>query len=98
MTLLLMSVCLSAHVVMLHLDVTQQHTVKQVLIKLIKTLHIFIIYVQLPITDFSMISQCIRSHLMLLLPPLGRHGSASLCRVERENKMAATYNVLAFKR
>ena len=23
---------------------------------------------------------------------LGRHGSASLCRVERENKMAATYN------
>ena len=28
---------------------------------------------------------------------LGRHGSASLCRVERENKMAATYNVLAFK-
>ena len=29
---------------------------------------------------------------------LGRRGSASLCRVERENKMAATYNVLAFKR
>ena len=29
---------------------------------------------------------------------LGRHGSVSLCRVERENKMAATYNVLAFKR
>ena len=29
---------------------------------------------------------------------LGRHGSASLCRDERENKMAATYNVLAFKR
>ena len=29
---------------------------------------------------------------------LGRHGSDSLCRVERENKMAATYNVLAFKR
>ena len=29
---------------------------------------------------------------------LGRHGSASLCRVERKNKMAATYNVLAFKR
>ena len=28
---------------------------------------------------------------------LGRHGSDSLCRVERENKMAATYNVLAFK-
>ena len=26
---------------------------------------------------------------------LGRHGSASLCRVERKNKMAATYNVLA---
>ena len=35
-------------------------------------------------------------HISLLL--LGRHGSASLCRVERENKMAATYNVLAFKR
>ena len=33
-----------------------------------------------------------------LLPLLGRHGSVSLCRVERENKMAATYNVLAFKR
>ena len=31
-------------------------------------------------------------------PLLGRHGSASLCRVERENKMAATYNVLAFNR
>ena len=31
-------------------------------------------------------------------PILGRHGSVSLCRVERENKMAATYNVLAFKR
>ena len=31
MTLLLMSVCLSAHVVMLHFEVTQQHTVKQVL-------------------------------------------------------------------
>ena len=29
---------------------------------------------------------------------LGRHGSVSLCRVERENKMAATYNVLALKR
>ena len=29
---------------------------------------------------------------------LGRHGSVSLCRVERENKMAATYNVLASKR
>ena len=29
---------------------------------------------------------------------LGRHGSDSLCRDERENKMAATYNVLAFKR
>ena len=29
---------------------------------------------------------------------LGRHGSAFLCRVERKNKMAATYNVLAFKR
>ena len=29
---------------------------------------------------------------------LGRHGSVSLCRVERENKMAATYNVLAIKR
>ena len=25
---------------------------------------------------------------------LGRHGSDSLCRVERKNKMAATYNVL----
>ena len=34
----------------------------------------------------------------LLHTLLGRHGSASLCRVERENKMAATYNVLAFKR
>ena len=32
------------------------------------------------------------------MPILGRHGSVSLCRVERENKMAATYNVLAFKR
>ena len=29
---------------------------------------------------------------------LGRHGSVFLCRVERENKMAATSNVLAFKR
>ena len=29
---------------------------------------------------------------------LGRHGSDSLCRDERENKMAATYNVLSFKR
>ena len=29
---------------------------------------------------------------------LGRHGSASLCRDGQENKMAATYNVLAFKR
>ena len=29
---------------------------------------------------------------------LGSHGSDSLCRDERENKMAATYNVLAFKR
>ena len=33
-----------------------------------------------------------------LHPLLGRHGSVSLCRDERENKMAATYNVLAFKR
>ena len=33
-----------------------------------------------------------------LLIVLGRHGSVSLCRDERENKMAATYNVLAFKR
>ena len=33
-----------------------------------------------------------------LLSILGRHGSVSLCRDERENKMAATYNVLAFKR
>ena len=44
------------------------------------------------------------SHISLLLyistafSLLGRHGSASLCRVERENKMAVTYNVLAFKR
>ena len=29
---------------------------------------------------------------------LGRHSSASLCRDGQENKMAATYNVLAFKR
>ena len=29
---------------------------------------------------------------------LGRHGSASLCRDGQENKIAATYNVLAFKR
>ena len=28
---------------------------------------------------------------------LGRHGSDSLCRVERKNKMADTYNVLVFK-
>ena len=33
-----------------------------------------------------------------LFPVLGSHGSDSLCRDERENKMAATYNVLAFKR
>ena len=39
-----------------------------------------------------------RSQLNTILLLLGRHGSASLCRVERENKMAATYNVLAFKR
>ena len=32
-----------------------------------------------------------RSHLAVLQKILGRHGSASLCRVERENKMAATY-------
>ena len=30
----------------------------------------FIMYVQLPFTDFSMFSQCIRSHFMLLLPLL----------------------------
>ena len=35
---------------------------------------------------------------LISISVLGRHGSASLCRVERENKMAATYNVLAFKR
>ena len=29
---------------------------------------------------------------------LGRHGSASLCRDGQEKKMAATYNLLAFKR
>ena len=29
---------------------------------------------------------------------LGRHGSDSLCRVERKNKIADTYKVLAFKR
>ena len=34
----------------------------------------------------------------LIIASLGRHGSDSLCRDERENKMAATYNVLAFKR
>ena len=28
----------------------------------------------------------------------GRHGSDSLCRDEREKKMAATYNVLALER
>ena len=36
--------------------------------------------------------------LVCSLVVLGRHGSDSLCRDERENKMAATYNVLAFKR
>ena len=36
--------------------------------------------------------------LNAIIHVLGRHGSVSLCRVERENKMAATYNVLAFKR
>ena len=34
----------------------------------------------------------------LCLQVLGRHGSDSLCRDERENKMAATYNVLALFR
>ena len=38
------------------------------------------------------------SCVIIVVKLLGRHGSASLCRVERENKMAATYNVLAFKR
>ena len=36
--------------------------------------------------------------LMNIAIILGRHGGVSLCRDERENKMAATYNVLAFKR
>ena len=31
-------------------------------------------------------------------PVLGIHGSDSLCRDEQENQMAATCNVLAFKR
>ena len=35
--------------------------------------------------------------LLLALLLLGRHGGDFLCRVERKNKMAATYNVLAFK-
>ena len=39
-----------------------------------------------------------RSRNMNITCILGRHGSDSLCRDERENKMAATYNVLAFKR
>ena len=34
----------------------------------------------------------------LHIPLLGRHGSASLCGDGQENIMAATYNVLAFKR
>ena len=38
------------------------------------------------------------SYCVLVVCVLGRHGSDSLCRVEREKKMAATYNVLAFKR
>ena len=37
-------------------------------------------------------------HVLVRNIILGRHGSVSLCRVEQENKMAATYNVLAFKR
>ena len=37
-------------------------------------------------------------HACRVLLFLGRHGSDSLCRDERENKMAATYTVLAFKR
>ena len=43
---------------------------------------------------------CVYTILCSVMPlvVLGRHGSASLCRVEWENKMAATYNVLAFKR
>ena len=44
----------------------------------------------------SSITQERLHHFDVLL--LGRHGSDSLCRDERENKMAATYNVLAFKR
>ena len=36
--------------------------------------------------------------IITLVFVLGRHGSDSLCRDERENKMAATYNVLVFKR
>ena len=39
-----------------------------------------------------------QSRTLLAGALLGRHGSDSLCRDERENKMAATYNVLAFKR
>ena len=35
---------------------------------------------------------------LIIIIILGRHGSASLCRVERENKMAATYNVKKLKR
>ena len=42
--------------------------------------------------------QCTLHYTFFELVLLGRHGSASLCRDGQENKMADTYNVLAFKR
>ena len=47
---------------------------------------------------FAYSTKCKMPDPTVLVVVLGRHGSASLCRVEREKKMAATYNVLAFKR
>ena len=58
--------------------------------------HEHILKKQLKDSDFNMKKQ--NQVLLSCNWLLGRHGSVSLCRVERENKMAATYNVLAFKR
>ena len=51
----------------------------------------------LPSCEFNGFSDVTR-RLLACVASLGRHGSASLRRDGQENKMAAAYNVLAFKR
>ena len=73
-----------------------KHTLKSRLDSAVCMLYIINLLQQLVL--LQQLSHLYKMQFITSVDLLGRYGSASLCRVERKNNMAATYNVLAFKR